>query len=68
MLSKALMGSVVFFQRSGDCSDLLTSSFTLLYFCLPLIPLGTSGKEKDVCLLRVGMPGQGGCCTKIVSL
>ena len=32
----------------------------LLYFCLPLIPLGASREERDVCLLHVGMPGKGG--------
>ena len=44
--------------------------FALLYFyfCLPLIPLGASWEERDVCLLHVGMPGQEGCCTEIVSL
>ena len=30
----------------------------LLYFCLLLIPLGASWKERDVCLLHVGMPGR----------
>ena len=39
---------------------------TLLYFCLPLKPLEASREERDVCLLHVGMPGQEGCCTKIV--
>ena len=36
--------------------------------CPPLIPLGASREERDVCLLHVGMPGQEGCCTEIVSL
>ena len=40
----------------------------ILYFCLPLIPLGASREERDVCLLHVGMPGQEGCYTEIVSL
>ena len=40
----------------------------LFYFCLPLIPLGALREERDVCLLHVGMPGQEGCCTKVVSL
>ena len=35
----------------------------LLYFCL-----GASREERDVCLLHVGMPGQEGCYTEIVSL
>ena len=38
------------------------------FFCLPLIPLGASREERDVCLLHVGMPGQEGCYTEIVSL
>ena len=41
---------------------------TLLYFCLPLIPLGALREERDVCLLHVGMSGQEGCYTEIVSL
>ena len=41
---------------------------SLLYLCLPLIPLGASLEERDVCLLHVGMPGQEGCYTEIVSL
>ena len=40
----------------------------LLYFCLPLIPLGASREERDVCLLHVGMPGQEGSYTEKVSL
>ena len=40
---------------------------TLLYFCLPLIPLGASWEERDIFLLHVGMPGQEGCYTEIVS-
>ena len=47
--------------RVGGCE-------VLLYFCLPLIPLGALREERDVCLLHVGMPGQEGCCTKVVSL
>ena len=35
-----------------------TELYFTFYFCLPLIPLGASLKERDVCLLRVGMPGQ----------
>ena len=42
--------------------------FTLIYFCLPLILLGASREEIDVYLLHIGMPGQEGCCTEIVSL
>ena len=43
-------------------------SLTYFHFCLPLIPLGASREERDVRLLHVGMPGQEGCCTEIVSL
>ena len=35
-----------------------TVSLALLYFCLPLIPLGASWVERDVCLLHVRMPEQ----------
>ena len=36
-------------------------------FCLPLIPLGASREETFVCCTPE-IPGQEGCCTKIVSL
>ena len=34
------------------------TNFTLLYFCLPLIPLGTSREGRDVCLLHAGCLGR----------
>ena len=42
-------------------------SLLYFYFCLPLIPLGVSRDERDVCLLHVGMPGQERCCTKCLT-
>ena len=55
--------------RTG--TDLLEQLYELplyFYLCLPLIPLGASREERDVCLLRAGMPGQERCYTEIVSL
>ena len=43
----------------------------LTYFTLLLSTAYTTwgvAEERDVCLLHVGMPGQEGCCTGIVSL
>ena len=48
-------------------NQLISDSVTLLYFCLPLIPLGAS-REKKRRLLHVGMPGQDGCYTEIVTV
>ena len=42
-------------------------SLLYFYFCLPLIPLGVSRDERDVCLLHVGMPGQERCCTRCLT-
>ena len=64
--------------EASDLSCQLTFYFTLhlsttyttwgVAGSLPLIPLGASREERDVCLLHVGIPGQEGCCTEIVSL
>ena len=62
-------------QIKGDDNYIRKTSTTrnripyfLLCFCLSLIPLRASREERDVCLLHVGMLGQKGCCTEIVSL
>ena len=52
-------------HHSGREPSIFNFTFTLI---LSFIPLGASREERDICLLHVGMPGQGGCCTKIVSL
>ena len=57
-------------ETTPERNSFLSRDVYLLYFyfCIPVIPLGASREERDVCLLHVGMPGQEGCYTDIVSL
>ena len=50
--------------RQTDGGDKAKKNLLTFYFCLSLMLLGVSQEERDVCLLHVRMPGQGGMLYK----